>query len=68
MVKVPKITSKVFKNLKRGQIKLCHAPNGSLCWASKNQVSEVRWFNFGNNNGNPPKIVEKFSKSYSYDY
>ena len=68
MIKVPQITDKVFNNLKKGQIKLCHAPNGSLCWAAKNQVKETRWFQFGTNHGYPPKITERFASSYSYLY
>ena len=68
MIKVPQISRKLFNSLKKGQIRLSHAPNGSLCWAAKNKIGEVRWFNFGNNNGNPPKTVVNFSVSDSIKY
>jgi len=68
MIKIQIIGDKLSKILKRGEIKLCHFPNESLGWASKNMVGEVRWFNFGNNNGYPPPIVIRFSKSKSTKY
>jgi len=65
MIKVPIVSDKLFNSLKRGEIKLSHAPNRSLCWSAKNLVGTVKWFEFGNNNGMPPKSVVRFSRSSS---
>jgi hypothetical protein len=63
MIHIPEIGYKLEKSLKKGQIKLAHYPNKSLCWAIKNQIGQYLVFEFGRNYGYPPKIAVKFSKS-----
>ena len=66
MLKIPSIKD-IAKTLKRGQIKMAHFPNGMLCYASKNLIGEVRFFEVKNLN-TVPLIVNKFSKSKSCKY
>jgi hypothetical protein len=63
MIKIQRVGNYLEKSLKKGEIKICHWPNRSFCWAVKNQIGQILYFDFGNNNGYCPKIVEKFSKS-----
>lgn len=63
MLKIPIINIKLGKQLKPQQIYLAHYPNSQLCWAVKNKVHEVRWFEY-----NHRKTAEKFAKSKSYLY
>lgn len=64
MIKIKNcFNKKMQKYLKRGDIKLSHYPNGSLCWAAKNNIGQVMVFNFGTNHGQPPKLAVKFSNS-----
>ena len=67
MIKIPEIGERLNRKLRRGQIKLAHWPNGSLCHAAKNMVSEVRYFDLGKH-GFETKIVQRFAKSKSYRY
>lgn len=48
------------RRLNRGEIKLCHAPNGSLSWIGKNNRGEMMWGGIGNNDGNPPQWIQKY--------
>ena len=63
MLKIPSAES---IKLKRGDIKLAHWPNGTICWIAKNLVDEIRVFEL--KAPWPTKIVEKFAKSKSYLY
>lgn len=54
---------KCKKRIKVGEILLCHYPNGELGWAARNLRGEYRIFEFGNNNGWPPKRVTRFAQS-----
>lgn len=64
MIKIPLVT-KTYKKLRRGEVKLAHAPNGALCWVSKNMAGEIRWFDA---NVEIPRIVRKFSVGESNRY
>ena len=61
-------SDKLKKNLKRGEIKLAHYPNGVFCWAAKNLIGEIRYFGFNGLNAYPTKVCEKFSQGKSYLY
>lgn len=66
MIKIPLVGKKLDNSLKIGEIKLAHWHNGNLCWATKNLVKEVRYFDL--NAPWPSKIVVKFAKSRSFLY
>ena len=62
MIKIPSIRQ---VKLNRGDIKLAHWPNGTLTYAAKNQVDEIRYFTDGYY---PSLTTLRFAKSKSYRY
>jgi len=66
MIKVPEVGIKTEKATKRGEIKLAHFPNGSLCWAVRSKAGQFFYFDFGNNNGKPPQCVVRFANKETW--
>lgn len=43
MIRVPSIGEVI---LKKGEVKVAHYPNYLICWAAKNQIDKVMYFDY----------------------